>query len=92
MFLVSIPTNKGLVQRYESYPKGPCEELRLRKPFVWQSDLWRKLKVEFANVIFVSQRFAKVVRYDWNIHEILKMKLYFSIYVVRFFAKVWRKF
>ena len=40
------------VKVYESYPKGPCPECRLRWALVCKNDLWRKLKLEFAKVYF----------------------------------------
>ncbi len=44
---------------FESYPKGPCLECRLQWPFVCKNDLWRKLKLEFAKVLFIAKVLAK---------------------------------
>ena len=54
---------------YGSRWKGPCFECSIRWTVVCQNDLWRKLKIEFANEakvckVFFGESFAKVVRYD----------------------------
>ncbi len=86
--------------RHGCRSKGPCLKYSMRWPFVCQNDLWRKLKVKFASKLFFGESFAKVERYDRNIHGFLKMKLIFnmSIYVGRFsrkfgesFDKAWQK-
>ena len=44
---------------YGCRPKGPCLECSIGWPLVCQNDLWRKLKAEFAKVIFFWRKFGE---------------------------------
>ncbi len=69
--------------------------INMRWPLVCQNDLWRKFKPEFAEAkFFFGESFAKVLRYDCNIHGFLKIKFIYGDDSRKFgesFDKAWRK-